>query len=91
MSTRSNVVSAIISKVGTTNFSIWRISLTHDLSERKQYWADIMKQNITWWASWTANSLSDAQDIEAHFISRGMKGGTGGNLSNHRTVYIYVF
>ena len=40
---------------------------------------------------WTADSLSDAQDIERHFISKGMKGGTGGDLSAYKTVYVYVF
>jgi len=40
--------------------------------------------------AWKADSLSDAQDIEAYFIDRGMDGGTGGNLSATKTVYVYI-
>ncbi|MGB9071147.1 MAG: hypothetical protein WCC22_00620 [Terriglobales bacterium] len=38
------------------------------------------KQDITYWKDWIAASLSDAQDIERHFINKGAKGGTGGDL-----------
>jgi hypothetical protein len=84
-------MSAITSKVGNTKFSIWRIGLTHDLVERKKYWKETEKENVTYWSNWTADSLSDAQDIEAHFIGKGMKGGTGGSLSARSIVYVYVF
>ena len=38
-----------------------------------------------------ANCLSDAEEIEAEYIVKGMKGGTGGNLSPDQPVYVYVF
>jgi hypothetical protein len=91
MATKSSIVSAINTKVGTTKFSMWRIGLTNDLATRKNYWKDTEKEDVKYWANWTADSLSDAQDIEAHFISKGMKGGTGGNLSRLPAVYVYVF
>ncbi len=89
MSTKTSIIAAIESKVIT--YSYYRIGLTHDLAERKAYWRDTEKQNVDYWTAWTADSLSDAQDIESLFINKGMKGGTGGNLSPTRTVYIYVF
>ena len=54
----------------------------HDLAERKGYWKDTEKENVTYWVNWTADSLSDAQDIERHFINKGMKGGTGGESAS---------
>jgi len=90
MASKQSIVAAINAKVGTS-FSIYRIGLTHDLAERKAYWKDTEKQNVDYWANWTADSLSDAQDIESHFINKGMKGGVGGNLVSYKTVYVYVF
>jgi hypothetical protein len=92
MATKASIIAAIQSKVGS-HYSIYRIGLTHDLAERKAYWKDTKQENITHWSDWTADSLSDAQDIEAYFIAqgKGMKGGTGGNLSAYKTVYVYVF
>ena len=90
MATQASIKAAIESKC-SANYSIWRIGLTHDLAERKKFWKDTKDQNVTYWANWAADSLSDAQDVENHFISKGMKGGEGGNLSSNKTVYVYVF
>jgi hypothetical protein len=89
MASKATIKAAIESKVGTTEYKIWRIGLTHDLTERKEYWGT--QGSVTYWSSWTADSLSDAQDIEAHFINKGMKGRVGGNLVSYKTVYVYVF
>jgi len=89
MATKASIMAAIEAKVKT--YSYYRIGLTHDLAERKAYWKDTKGQNVDYWADWKADSLSDAQDIEAHFIGKGMKGGTGGDLSANKTVYVYVF
>lgn len=91
MARKADIIAAIQKKVSTTQYNIWRIGLTHDLDERKTYWRDTEKETVTYWSNWTADSLSDAQDIEAHFIDKGMKGGTGGDLSSRKTVYVYVF
>ena len=91
MATKSGIVSAIISKVGDTQLSAWRIGLTHDLAERKKYWKDTEGQDVDYWVGWKADSLSDAQAIEAGFIDKGMKGGVEGDLSAQKTVYVYIF
>ena len=91
MAQKNVIIDAINKKVGSTRFEIWRIGLTHDRYERKKYWRETEKQNVQYWSDWTAESLSDAQEIEAMFIKKGMKGGTGGDLSSRYTVYIYVF
>ena len=90
MANKASIVAAIQFKTGSTT-SLWRIGLTHDVAERKRYWRDTKNESISAWSDWTADSLSDAQDIEAHFIAKGMKGGTGGDLSSWKTTYVYVF
>jgi hypothetical protein len=90
MAPKASILAEIQYKIGS-NCSIWRIGLTHDLAERKRYWKETEKQDITHWKSWTADSLADAQDIERHFINKGAKGGVGGDLSDRKTVYVYVF
>jgi hypothetical protein len=85
-----DLVAAINSKVGT-NYAIWRIGLTHDPAESKRYWGETARHTTAFWSHWQADSLSNAQATESHFIGKGMKGGTGGDLSPDRAVYVYVF
>lgn len=91
MPTKSGIIAAINSKVRNTALSAWRIGLTHDLAERKKYWRDTENQAVSHWLAWEADSLSDAQAIESHFINKDMKGGAGGDLSAQKTVYVYIF
>jgi len=49
------------------------------------------KQDVDSWAYWEAESLSDALEIESHFINGGMKGGTDGILSPSKPIYVYIF
>ncbi len=90
MAIKTSIIMAIESK-SSSHYGLWRIGLTHDLAERKRYWKDTEDLSVDYWSDWTADSLSDAQDIESHFINKGMKGGTGGDLSASKTVYLYVF
>lgn len=91
MATKNAIIEAINTKVGSIH-SLYRIGLTHDLVERKAFWRDTEKQNVDYWASWPADSLADAQAIEAHFIyEKNMKGGVGGDLKPNKVVFVYVF
>jgi hypothetical protein len=92
MAAKATIKLEIEKRVSTTSYSAWRIGLTHDLADRKTYWRDTMKENVGSWTAWQADSLSDAQDLENHFINtKKMKGGTGGDLSSRKTVYVYIF
>lgn len=84
----SGIVSAINSHVGT-NYSAWRIGITENWETRKKEWIDA-GENVSYWHCWKADSSTDAKDIESHFINKGMKGGTGGQLS-YKTVFVYIF
>ena len=91
MDSKESIKAAIEAKKSSYSYSVWRIGLTHDLAERKRYWTDTEKESTGLWADWQADSLSDAQDIERHFINKGMKGGTGGDLRLYKPVYVYIF
>ena len=84
-----NVVNSC--KPKPVDFSAWTIGLTHNPYERKQQHVNDRK-STKYWKQWVADSLSDAENIETHFINvKGMKGGTGGNLNKGKTVYVYIF
>ena len=89
MASKLTIMAAINAKV--TRHALWRIGLTHDLAERKSHWRDAEGQDVSSWTTWTADSLSEAQEVESHYINKGMKGGTGDNLSAHKTVYVYIY
>lgn len=91
MYTKSQIEKALELKVFGSNIGIWRIGLTHDLRERYEHWKDTESLKDPDWFDWEADSLFDAQAIEADFIKKGMQGGTGGNLSASKTVYVYIF
>ena len=82
------IADAIESKV-VGQYGIWRVGLTHDLAKRRLEWGKT--EMCTHWTCWQAASLTDAQAIERHFINKGMKGGTGGDLSAYKPIYVYVF
>jgi len=91
---KNTIAQEIIQRVEnakTVNFASWRIGLTHDPKSRiAQHGAEGL--NTQHWLQWEADSLSDAQEIELYFVSdKGMKGGTGGDLSASMTVYVYIF
>mgnify|MGYP000105399640 CR=1 FL=1 len=91
---RKSIKQAIINRVEsseTVDYSAWTIGLTHDPTERKQQHQDAGK-STKYWKQWTADSLADAEEVESYFINtKGMKGGTGGDLSAQKTVYVYIF
>jgi hypothetical protein len=90
--TKDSIIQAINTRVGRSDFNAWRIGITHDLGERKTYWKDTEHQDVFHWTQWTADSLADAQEIEGYFVKvKGMTGGTGGDLSLSKTVYVYIF
>jgi hypothetical protein len=89
--TTADIKLEIETKRAGTEYNIWRIGLTDDLVDRKKYWKETENLIVAYWSDWKADSLSDAQDIEAHFIRKGMKGGTDGDLSPQKPTFVYVF
>ena len=90
MSTAQQIANAINERVKNSqspNYKAWRIGLTHDIDERYNYW-----KRPEHFLYWEANSLEDAQAVETHFINKmGMQGGTGGDLDDNKTVFVYIF
>lgn len=90
MATAQQIADAIAKRVNdskTPNFTIWRIGITNDINQRYKDWDEPQ-----YFQYWEADSLSDAQAVESHFINKlNMQGGTGGNLDANKTIYVYIF
>lgn len=86
-----DIETSISSKIFGSDIRKWRIGLTNDLRVRYEHWRQTENQEILNWDAWESDSLSDAQAVEASFIQKGMKGGTGGNLSEALPTFVYVF
>ncbi len=88
---KQSIKQAIIGMVGSSPYTSWTIGLTHVPDERKQQHEND-GESTKYWKEWTADSLSDAREIETYFINeKNMKGGVGGDLDSYRTVYVYIF
>jgi len=83
----SEIRLAIEQKVGSTDYKIWTIGITDD-PERRKTEHDAKGESTTYWKDWKADTETIARNVETLFLSRGMKGGTGGG--DHPT-YVYVF
>ncbi len=90
MANKQSIVMGIEQRVQsskTPNYRSWRIGITHDVQQRYEEW-----EKPSHFLYWEADSLEDAQAVEAHFIhQKGMDGGTGGDLSTRKTAYVYIF
>ena len=90
MASAKQIANAIVERVNGTkvlNFQAWRIGLTHDVNDRYEQWNK--PQHFLYWE---ADSLAEAQAVESHLIHKmGMKGGTGGDLDEDKTTYVYIF
>lgn len=69
-----------------TKYAIWTIGITQKPNTRKQ-----QHGNPKYWHIWKTNNLTAAQNTESHFINKGMKGGTGGDLHDSYITYAYIF
>lgn len=69
----------------------WRIGITQNLNDRYECW-----HNPASFRFWEADSLGDAQEIEALFLDpnlkeKKMQGGVGGDLAPGKKAYVYIF
>lgn len=90
MASAQAIANAIVARIGQSKPPQWRVGLTHDPAARKQQWSND-GMDVKHWTMWTADTLADAQNVEAHFINKGMDGGTGGSLDSRKTAYVYIF
>ncbi len=88
---REDIEAAIRFKISGGDIRKWRVGLTNDLRARYEHWKQAENLKLLDWDAWEAESLPDAQAVEASFIRMGMKGGTGGNLSASHPTFVYLF
>lgn len=84
--TKQALITAIDAVVGS-KCSIWTVGITNDPKRRKgEHESD--GESVTYWRDWKADSEQIARDVEAHFLKKGCKGGSGGGFN---PTYVYVF
>lgn len=96
MATVQLIKSEIKSRVNNSkepDYSAWTIGIITEPDVRKE-----AHSNPKYWKLWEADSANDAREIETYFLnefpsqtSKRMKGGTGGNMSPHKTCHVYIF
>ena len=69
---------------------------SHLACSKKKYYSDFyigitndVDKNHSWWIYRTAVDKATAQTVEEHFLSKGMKGETGGGTEY--TIYVYCY
>ena len=84
--TKQALTTAIDAVVGN-NYSIRTVGITNDPERRKgEHESD--GESVKFWRHWKADSERIARDVEAQFLSKGCKGGSGGGVN---PTYVYVF
>ena len=81
MATETAIKAAIESLVSV--YSNWTIGVTDDPARRRREHG-----NPTPWHDWDADTETAARNVEAYFLAKGMKGGTGGP---GRADCVYIF
>ena len=76
-------IKAEIEGFTSPDYSIWIIGVTDDPTRRRT-----QHGNPQDWHQWDADTEQIARDVEAYFIAKKMKGGTGGP---GRADYVYIF
>ena len=81
MASESKIIADIDGIVGS--YPAWTIGVTDDPAHRR-----IEHGNPVTWYQWDADSEQIARNVEAYFLRKGMKGGSGGG---GRADYVYIF
>src|ERR1700674_2033995 len=75
MASKASITLAI-NLIAGTSYAAWHIGITNYPFTRRDEHGKT--KDVSSWHAWTADSLTDAQDIESYFINiKGMKGGNG--------------
>lgn len=69
-------------------YSDFYIGITNDV-ERRLFGEHNVDRVHSWWIYRTAIDKTAAQAVEEHFLSKGMKGDTGGGTEY--TIYVYCY
>jgi hypothetical protein len=75
-------IEGIVRRTGLA-YSAWTIGVTDDPVQRR-----IAHKNPSVWYQWQTDSEAGGRNVETHFISKGMQGGSGGG---GHAGYVYIF
>lgn len=79
-----------IKKYTGSNYGRWRMGITNEPTQRRAK-HDSEGKDTSRWRHWSAGSKESTRLIEAHFLDKGMRGGTGGGREADPPKFVYVF
>ena len=82
--TSATIIKESVKKI-VTSYSLWTIGLTIDPARRE---GEI--GNPFGWRLFEADTEQDAQNVEAHFVGKGMKSDTGEHAYQAKYVFIFM-
>lgn len=77
-----------IAQSGVTHYNQLYIGITNNINRRLFDEHNVDMKN-GWWAWANANSKEIAQQVEQHYLDKGMQGDTGGGTDDSTYVYCY--
>jgi len=96
MASSKEIKTEIVKRIYDTqvpNYSDWTIGITSDPESRIKHHGNPM-----FFIMWKADSLEVAREVETYFLnefpkdeSKRMSGGTGGDIDNRKTIYVYIY
>jgi hypothetical protein len=84
---KTEIITAIENRRGSTSYTSWTIGVTDDPSTRKAQ-HESEGSNVSCWTQWITGSEKEGREVEKYFLDKGMKGGTGGG---GYAGYVYIF
>ncbi len=89
--TKNQIIEAIdahLQKSAKQYYSDFYIGITNDVNRRLFTEHNVDKDN-SWWIYIDAIDKATAQAVEEYYLSKGMKGNTGGGTDDSTCVYCY--
>ena len=74
---------------GKRYYSEFYVGITNDV-QRRLFQEHNVNKDTMWWAYSTARTKEEAEEVEKHYLSKGMRGDTGGGTPDSVVVYCYA-
>ena len=78
-----------LKKSGQQYYSDFYIGITNDV-ERRLFTEHKVDRDNGWWIYGPANNSTIAREVEQYYQAKGMRGFSGGGVSDSNIVYCYV-
>ena len=81
-------IDTAISKTGARYYNQFYVGITTNIG-RRLFTEHNVDEKKDWWIWYKATTKQIAQDVEEHYLNKGMQGDTGGGTDDSTYVYCY--